>query len=92
MKGIKEDTEMAIVSTIYRCAKCGSKNVVPYSADGQPMKDPLIDILKNKSAAEFRCLDCGAVMDHPMEDVEKADLDAEELDGQGASISGALNK
>ena len=46
---------MAIVTTIYRCAKCGSKNVVPYSAEGEPMKDPLLDILRNKSAKEFRC-------------------------------------
>ena len=83
---------MAIVTTIYRCAKCGSKNVVPYSAEGEPMKDPLLDILRNKSAKEFRCSDCGAVMDHPMEDVEKADLDAEDLEGDRVSISGALNK
>ena len=83
---------MAIVTTIYRCAKCGSKNDVPYSAEGEPMKDPLLDILRNKSAKEFRCSDCGAVMDHPMEDVEKADLDAEDLEGDGVSISGALNK
>ena len=56
------------------------------------MKDPLLDILRNKSAKEFRCSDCGAVMDHPMEDVEKADLDAEDLEGDRVSISGALNK
>lgn len=83
---------MAIITTIYRCAKCGSKNVIPYSAEGEPMKDPLMDILKNKTAAEFRCSDCGAVMDHPMEDEEKAELDTEDLESQGASISGALNK
>lgn len=81
---------MAIVSSLYRCAKCGSKNVKPYTKDGK-LINPLKDILNNTEIVEFRCPDCGAVLDYPMDDEQKAALDAKELDSVG-TISGALNK
>jgi predicted RNA-binding Zn-ribbon protein involved in translation (DUF1610 family) len=83
---------MAIVASLYRCANCGSKNVVPYSKNGA-MKNPLGDILSHKEIIEFRCPDCGAVLDHAMADGKKAYIDEKQLssDGEGY-ISGAFNK
>ena len=77
---------MAIVTSIYRCAQCGSKNVQAYDKEGKAVRP-----LANKDAAEFRCPDCGAVLDHAMDAAKKAELDAKELESVG-TISGALNK
>lgn len=66
---------MTTAISMFRCAKCGSSNVVPY-VNGKKYIVSSFNIAKLDEVTEFRCPDCGAVLAHPMSEAEKAKIDA----------------
>lgn len=61
--------------SMFRCAKCGSSNVMPY-ADGKKLRISPFNAAKIGEIKEFRCPDCGAVLSRPMSESEKAKVDS----------------
>lgn len=66
---------MTAIISMFRCANCGSGHVEPY-AEGKKLKLSVFGMLKGKKIDEFRCPDCGAVLDHAMDISEKAKVDS----------------
>lgn len=65
---------MSNVVSIFRCANCGSRYVVPYSS-GKKYKMAAFSLMR-KNADEFKCPECGAILPYAMNDSDKSKADA----------------
>ena len=66
--------------TPYRCAKCGSGNVVPYT-NGEKTAFSFRNLQKQAKATEYRCPDCHSHLPYSMNAGDKAAADSMVLFG-----------
>lgn len=60
--------------SMFRCAKCGSSKVTPYS-NGKKPKSLILGAIKQIEFDEFECAACGAKLNHCMNDADKSAID-----------------
>lgn len=60
--------------SMFRCANCGSSSVEPYMK-GKKINISAFSLLKAKEINEFRCPQCGCILNYSMADADKVKVD-----------------
>lgn len=65
---------MAMITSLYRCAQCGSSEVIPYTEKGK-CRVSAFHMTKREEIIHFKCPVCNAVSSDCMSNERKAEVD-----------------